>query len=176
MQNYLSKLSNPKIKRFLLPSLIILTPITLGGITITAIALVHHMDVPTYITSLNTPQIKVAELAQGQLKPIILIDVRSPEEYAEDHIGQSQSVPLVDIEAGFGIQRVQKIAQAQAKANQPQPTIVLYCTSGMRSVKAFKHLSKTGLKFVVLTGGIKAWRQEITAQKDNGCLSSSTCE
>ncbi|MEE3717448.1 rhodanese-like domain-containing protein [Tumidithrix elongata RA019] len=139
---------------------------TAGFISIGAIT--HRMDIPTFISSWSTPQILVSDLAQGKLKPVLLIDVRSPEEFAEDRIGRSQLVPLTEIETGLGISQVQKIAQQYEQKHQTQPTIVLYCTSGMRSTKAYKLLAGTGLKFVVLTGGIEAWRRDIPAVKDAG--------
>jgi sterol desaturase/sphingolipid hydroxylase (fatty acid hydroxylase superfamily)/rhodanese-related sulfurtransferase len=159
------------ISRYLRPLPVILCLTFLGVSAVSIGAVVNHMDVPTFIASFNTQQVTVAELQQGKLKPVILIDVRSPEEYAEDHIGQSVLVPLTDIQAEFGVKEIRAIAQAGAKPNQTQPTIVLYCTSGMRSVKAYQRLQKTGLKFVVLKGGIKAWRKAVSAQKDAQILS-----
>src|SRR4028118_1640254 len=159
------------IVRYLRPLPVILCLSFAGVSAVTVGAVVNGMDVPTFIASLNTKQVTVAELQQGKLQPVLLIDVRSPEEYAEDHIGQSLLVPLTDIEADFGVKRVRAIAQASAKPNQPQPTIVLYCTAGMRSVKAYQQLEKTGLNFVVLAGGIKAWRNAVPVQKDAQILS-----
>ena len=94
------------------------------------------MDIPTFITSLNVPKVSVAQVQQGKLKSVILIDVRSPEEYAEDRIGESPLVPLIDIEAGFGVKQVQAIARSSVNSARTQPTIVLYCARGGRSVKA----------------------------------------
>jgi hypothetical protein len=48
-------------------------------------------------------------LQQGKLKPIILIDVRSPEEHATDHITGSILVPIDEIESGNGAQQIQEI-------------------------------------------------------------------
>lgn len=73
--------------------------------------------------------------------------------------------------AGVGVKRIRDIAQASTQSNQTQPTIVLYCTSGMRSVKAYQHLEKAGLNLVVLKGGITAWRKAVLAQKDAEILS-----
>jgi rhodanese-related sulfurtransferase len=159
------------ISRYLRPLPVILCLTFLGVSAVSIGAVVNHMDVPTFLASFNTQQVTVGELQQGKLKPVILIDVRSPEEYAEDHIAQSLLVPLTDIQAEFGVKEIRAIAQASAKPNQTQPTIVLYCTSGMRSVKAYQRLQKTGLKFVVLKGGIKAWRKAVSAQKDAQILS-----
>ncbi|MEG5064863.1 rhodanese-like domain-containing protein [Microcoleus sp. B3-A4] len=157
-----------------------------------AVALFHHMDILTFIASLNTKQVSVAQLQQGKLKPVILIDVRSPEEYAEDRIGESPLVPLTDIELGFGVKQVQSIVKARVKSDRPQPIIVLYCARGGRSVKAYKQLEKvarysqesggnetnkikdTSLNVVVLSGGIKAWRQAVPAAKDAQILAPIT--
>jgi len=95
-----------------------------------------------------------------------LIDVRSPEEYAEDRIGESPLVPLIDIEAGFGVKQVQAIARSSVKSNQPQPTIVLYCARGGRSVKAYQKLQKIGFNLAFLSGGITAWRESVPAKQD----------
>lgn len=146
----------------------------LGASGITLGAILNHMDVPTFISSWNAKKVSAGELQQGKLKPIILIDVRSAEEYAEDHIGSSQLVPFSDIQAGFGIKTLRAIAQAGAKPNQLQPTLVLYCTAGPRSIKAYKQMEKTGLDFVVLAGGIKAWRQIVPASKDAEVLAPIT--
>jgi rhodanese-related sulfurtransferase len=150
------------------------------------------MDILTFIASLNTQQVTVAQLQQGKLKPVILIDVRSPEEYAEDRIGESPLVPLIDIEMGFGVKQIQSIVKARVKSEQPQPVIVLYCTKGGRSVKAYKQLEKVArssqesagnetnkikdisLNVVVLSGGITAWRQAVPAPKDAQILAPIT--
>lgn len=157
-----------------------------------AVALFHHMDILTFIASLNTKQITVAQLQQGELKPVILIDVRSPEEYAEDRIGESPLVPIIDIEMGFGVKQIQSIVKARVKSERTQPVIVLYCARGGRSVKAYKQLEKVArysqesggnetnkikdisLNVVVLSGGIKAWRQAVPAPKDSQILAPIT--
>lgn len=157
-----------------------------------AVALFHHMDILTFIASLNTKQVTVAQLQQGKFKPVILIDVRSPEEYAEDRIGESPLVPITDIELGFGVNQVQSIVKARVKSDQPQPVIVLYCARGGRSVKAYKELEKVARysqqsggketnkikdisqNVVVLSGGIKAWRQAVPAPKDAQILAPIT--
>ena len=164
--------------------------ISLGSLS--AFALFNHMDLITFIASLNTKQVTVAELQQEKLKSVILIDVRSPEEYAEDRIDESPLVPLTDIELGFGVNQVQSIVKARVKSDRPQPIVVLYCARGGRSVKAYKQLEKIAqysqdaagnetnkinhvrLNVVVLSGGIKAWRQAVPAQKDAQILAPIT--
>jgi rhodanese-related sulfurtransferase len=152
-----------------LPVILCLSFLSVGSVSVGA--MVNHMDVPTFIASFNTKKVTVAELQQGKVKPVVLIDVRSPEEYLEDHIGQSLLVPLTYIEAGVGVKRIRDIAQTTTQSNKTQPTIVLYCTSGMRSTQAYQKLENTGLNLVVLKGGITAWRKAVPVQKDAEILS-----
>jgi rhodanese-related sulfurtransferase len=177
--------SKPGIHRYSRILLVIMGFGLMSVASLSAVALFHHMDIPTFIASLNTKQITVAELQQGKLKPVILIDVRSPEEYAEDRIGESPLVPLIDIEMGFGAKQVQAIVKAQVKDDRPQPIVVLYCARGGRSVKAYQQLAKVdrystnkiqdiNLNIVVLSGGIKAWRQAVSVQKDAQILDPIT--
>ncbi|OCR00855.1 hypothetical protein BCD67_24330 [Oscillatoriales cyanobacterium USR001] len=166
--------SKTGIGRYFRPLPIILCLSLIGVGSLATITLINHMDIPTFIASLNAKKVTVAELQQGKLKPVIFIDVRSPEEYAEDRIGESPLIPITDIQAGFGIKQIQAIAKASVKPNQPQPTIVLYCARGPRSIKAYKKLEKTGLNLVYLSGGIKAWREVVPAQKDAQILAPIT--
>ena len=166
--------SKTGITRYFRPLPIILCLSLIGVSSITTITLINHMDILTFIASLNAQKVTVAELQQGKLKPVILIDVRSPEEYAEDRIGKSPLIPITDIQAGFGVKQIQAIAKASVKPNQPHPTIVLYCARGSRSIKAYKKLGKTGLNLVYLSGGIKAWREVVPTQKDTQILAPIT--
>ena len=188
----LDKNSKPVINRYSRILLVIMGFGLTSVASLGAVALFHHMDILTFIASLNTKQVTVAELQQGKLKPVILIDVRSPEEYAEDRIGESPLVPLTDIEMGFGVNQVQAIVKAWVKSDRPQPIIVLYCARGARSVKVYKQLEKIArysqdaggnetnkiknisLNIVVLSGGIKAWRETVPAQKDAQILAPIT--
>lgn len=156
----------PKL-RFFRPLLLGLALGIVGAGSLTLGAIANHMDIPTFVTSWTVPKVTATELKQGQLHNIILVDVRAPEEYAEDRIAGSVLVPLSDLEAGFGVKQIEKIA---GNTPQPTPTIVLYCTAGVRSVKAYKYLEKTGLNLVSLTGGITAWRELVPREQDAGVL------
>lgn len=124
------------------------------------------MLLPTFIATLSTHKVTVNDLESGNLKPIILIDVRSPEEYAQDRIGQSLLVPLEEIQEGRGIQTIEQIAKTYSQAGQPEPTIVLYCEICPGAIRAYQKLHRTGLNLVVLSGGITAWRQAVPRGKD----------
>jgi adenylyltransferase/sulfurtransferase len=129
--------------------------------TLNLITVISPHPIPTFISRLSTPQITATELAQGTLNPIILIDVRSPAEYAQDAIADSQLVPITEIQAGSGIDHIQAIAQSASQLHHSQPTLVLYCKTDPRSIRAYHALKKTGLNFAVLAGGITAWREVV---------------
>jgi rhodanese-related sulfurtransferase len=156
-------------KYLIILGLVAATLTTSAGI-LSIIAFQHHMSLPVYIQSWNTPQISVAELTGINPKSVVLIDVRSPQEYEEDHIGNSALVPLANIEDSSGLQQIQAIAQRYEQKYQTKPTLILYCTSGMRSIKANKFLSDRGYQPLTLTGGITAWREKFKRSQDLNAL------
>jgi rhodanese-related sulfurtransferase len=153
-------------RKYLIPLAVVGAVLIAATGTLSIIAYQQQMSLPVYVQSFSTPQISVTELANGKLKSIVLIDVRSPEEYQNDHIGNSQLVPLPEIESGVGIVQVQNILQNYETKHHDKPTVVLYCTSGMRSIKANKYLSDRGYQTVTLTGGITAWRKQFARSQD----------
>jgi len=83
-------------------------------------------------------------------KNIVLLDVRTAEEYAEKHIPGSLLIPLDVIETTV----TQKIADQKT-------TIFVYCRSGRRSVTAAESLVKLGYTDVYNLGGIMDWPYEV---------------
>lgn len=75
----------------------------------------------------------------------ILIDVRSPQEFASGHIRGAISLPL-----NFVVQNVDKLVP-----NKKTPVIV-YCMSGARSASARKQLLGMGYLQVFNGGGVRA--------------------
>ena len=76
-----------------------------------------------------------------------LLDVRTPEEFAEGHIGGAMNI---DWKAdGFA-----EKAQAQLATERP---VMVYCRSGRRSAEASAVLEELGFKTFNLLDGIKAW-------------------
>ncbi len=123
-----------------------------------------------FVAKFNTPMIALTDLQQGKIKPVVMIDVRPTEDHQIDSIKDTFSVPLTEIEAGPGVEKVKAIAQTAAQSNATTPTVVLYCQSGPRSIKAYQKLKNTGLNLVVLSGGIDAWRAAIPPAKDSAVL------
>lgn len=82
-----------------------------------------------------------------QEKRVLLIDVREPGEYKNEHIPGALSVPLSKLQP----------EQIPTAVNQ---TIVLSCQSGKRSNMAAQKLVEAGLpNFLQLEGGLNAWKE-----------------
>ncbi len=78
---------------------------------------------------------------------VVLLDVRSQEEYAEAHL---EGALLIDQSESDFLEK--------AKAKLPkEKTIAVYCRSGRRSASAAGRLADEGYKVVNLKGGIKGW-------------------
>jgi phage shock protein E len=73
----------------------------------------------------------------------LIVDVRTPEEFASGHYENAVNIPLVELES--------KIDLFGDKDNK----IVVYCRVGNRSGKAEDILKKNGYKNVVNGGGLK---------------------
>ena len=92
-----------------------------------------------------TPQDLVSLTNQDAAK---LIDLRSPNEFADGHITGSINIPYADIE-----DRLHEIKLQEGKS------LVLICDSGSQSANAGEVLNKSGYQnTVILSGGIGAWR------------------
>ena len=65
-----------------------------------------------------------------------IIDVRSKNEYRENHLTGSVNIPLSDIK-----QKIEKIVPNKDRK------ILLYCQSGLRSKKAIRILEKLGYNY-----------------------------
>lgn len=131
------------------------------------------MPLPSFISSFSTHKITAQELATGAVGPVILIDVRSPEEYADDRICGSFSVPLETIQAGGGVQQIQAlVSHIHPATHTAPPTIVLYCSVCPGAIRAYQKLQAAGLKIAVLFGGLTAWRQQVAPAQDATILAS----
>jgi rhodanese-related sulfurtransferase len=85
---------------------------------------------------------------------IILLDVRTPEEYAQRHIPKSVLLPLDTIDAS-----------AASVLKDKKKTIFVYCRSGRRSAIAAQQLVKMGYSSVYDIGGIITWPYETVTGK-----------
>lgn len=80
---------------------------------------------------------------------ITLLDVRTPEEFAPEHIAGATLIP------------VQVLSENLSKlSNVKDKKIIVYCHSGSRSVAASRILAKNGFVPLNITGGITAWKSQ----------------
>jgi phage shock protein E len=79
-------------------------------------------------------------------KGIILLDVRTKEEYDSGHVKDSVLIPVDILEE-----------EAETKLNDKEAPIFVYCKSGNRSTTAAKILVEQGYKNVYNLGGINKW-------------------
>ena len=77
---------------------------------------------------------------------IVLLDVRSPQEYKEGHLNGAINIPLYELELA-----------CKRKIGDRNRTILVYCQSGIRSKRAIKILYKNGFNNLYnLKGGLDA--------------------
>ncbi len=81
----------------------------------------------------------------GEGRPLRLIDVRSPGEFARGHIKGALLIPLGELSARAG--EIEHDAE-----------VIVYCHSSARSRRAAELLSKLGYSHVYnMSGGVAAW-------------------
>ena len=77
----------------------------------------------------------------------VVIDTRSESEFANGHIVNAINMPLSELASNN-----KQVIHLKDK------TVIAYCTSGMSSKKACKHLTTSGIEKVFnLSGGINGW-------------------
>ena len=99
----------------------------------------------TYLTI--TSDEALAMLARGH---VLLIDVRTPDEFEESHIPGAINLPLYEL--------LELIEEIVPELDQH---IVIYCQTGRRSQSAAQALVYVGYTAVYDLGGIEDWTGEI---------------
>lgn len=93
----------------------------------------------------KVPSISAQDLQKELTKPIELIDVRSPMEFAQGHIPKAKNVPLDEI-----------------KTYKPKgKKIYVVCQSGPRSKQATQFLVSKGLDAYNVQGGMMSWPGQV---------------
>jgi len=77
----------------------------------------------------------------------LVLDVRTPDEYGEDHLASAKNVPVDELQ-----QRLPEIEQL-AGGDKARP-IVVYCASGQRAARAKQTLEAAGFSHVVNGRGL----------------------
>ncbi len=100
----------------------------------------------------NNGEIKLVTAEEMQIlleqKDVQLVDVRTPQEYIEGNIENSQNIDF----------NSPTFADDIVKLDKSKP-VLLYCKSGGRSAKCAKKLQEAGfIKIYDLDGGITKWK------------------
>ena len=77
----------------------------------------------------------------------LVLDVRTPDEYSEDHVASAKNVPVDELERRLG--EVEELAGG----DKARP-IVVYCMSGQRAARAKQTLEAAGFSHVVNGRGL----------------------
>lgn len=101
---------------------------------------------PTFIT----PQEAFEEIKDDA---VVLIDVRTPEEYAQGHIKGARSIPIKEFAARIATELPQK-----------DQRIIVYCVVGVMSAQAADYLTQQGYTNAVSMGGITSWPYEVVKE------------
>tara|TARA_R110002153_G_scaffold3042_8_gene14473 strand:+ start:16120 stop:16494 length:375 start_codon:yes stop_codon:yes gene_type:complete len=104
----------------------------------------------------NVNNISQQELLEADAKDLVIVDVRTPEEFQQGHVPNAINVPLSEI-----------IDNPAILASSKEKSIVLYCRSGYRAGKAAKALQKDGYQNLShLEGDMQAWlKQDLAVEK-----------
>jgi len=92
----------------------------------------------------------ITEVSQNELNSVILVDVRTPEEYSAGHIENAMNINWFDEDFAKKIESIDKTE-----------TVYVYCKKGGRSAKAAHLLDSLGYKNVIdLAGGYDAFSKK----------------
>lgn len=95
-----------------------------------------------------TPEVAIKRLDNE--KDIVLLDVRTKEEYDSGHIKGSILIPVDNLKA-----------EAERKLKDKNTPIFVYCRSGNRSTTAANILAGLGYKNIYNLGGLNTWPYEV---------------
>lgn len=101
------------------------------------------------------PQISVHQLKQSldsDAARIVLLDVRTLQEYKDNSLPGAVLVSIAEIESGVGVERVRSLVGDRQ--------LVVYCTASYRSSKALLKLRQFAIEGVQVQGGFAAWVNE----------------
>ena len=121
-----------------------LIPIVLSALMLTGCA-----GAGNQITSYRQISMDKAVAMMKQESGYVVLDVRTPAEFAEKHIPNAINVPNENI-------GTDEISQLPDK----DQLIMVYCRSGRRSKEAAEKLVKLGYTNIVEFGGILDWKGE----------------
>lgn len=94
----------------------------------------------------------IANALMQERKDIVVIDVRTPEEFAQGHIEGAINIP---------VETMKDHEQLSAVPDTSTP-VLLYCRTGRRATKAGQLMVKNGYQYVMNFGGVTTWQYGLT--------------
>lgn len=122
---------------------IILGPVRM--ITKIALIVVALLVVAILYFRFGVARISGAEARELVQRGALLVDVRSPAEFAGGHIDGAINIPI------------QELSRRMGELGDGSGQIVVYCASGGRSAMAKRMLEHEGFEHVHDLGGIRRW-------------------
>lgn len=113
---------------------------------------------PSYI---NIDVEKAHEMLEENPEQIILLDVRTEEEYNAGYIPGAVNIPLPDLENRF------------AELDKSK-TLIVHCQSGDRSKTASDTLAQHGFIVYNMPGGLNAWKERFATSTSTPVPTSAT--
>ena len=102
-----------------------------------------------FLDFLKQPDINQGVTDYHSTPGVVLLDVRTAQEYWEGHIPGSKNVPL------------QAIGKVVSVAENKNTALFVYCHSGSRSRQAARQLQRMGYTNAVNIGGIAAYSGKV---------------
>ena len=108
----------------------------------------------TEVPEAEQGEVLVIDSAEGRALidegDVLVIDVRTVEEYQEGHLVGAQNIPVED----------EELWQSRTTALDPEQATVVYCRTGRRSELAGQMLVDAGFTEVYDLGGVTDWDPE----------------
>jgi rhodanese-related sulfurtransferase len=121
---------------------LIARPLLAAALTFTAVS--HAADTP------KIDQASLLKRIEKKDASMLILDVRTPEEFAVGHVPGAINIPYAHMPA-----RISEVADAGDK------DIVLYCATGIRAEKGAERLRENGFtKLLHLDGDMQAWEAQ----------------
>jgi rhodanese-related sulfurtransferase len=116
---------------------------------------VNQVRYPRIVSETNLPAEAIPQDIRRRIdtgEPLMLIDVREPEEHAITRIGGATLIPMRDIPAN--------LQQLEARADDA--TLIVFCHHGVRSLNVVNWLRQQGVDACQsMAGGIDAWSTSV---------------
>ena len=112
-----------------------------------AVFIAFFMSIPLAFANDDIVDISQQTLVDATPDKFLIVDVRTPEEFAEGHVPNAINIPLADIK------------ENTAMFNDKSQAIVMYCRSGYRAGKALDILQEKGFTNLHhLDGDMLEWK------------------